>query len=374
MIVEQSAVAPREDPTTSGGLLRRNRLFRRVWAAQTVSVFGDSITGIAVPTVAVLSLHSSALAVGALSSLSWAPWPLIGLPVGVWVDRLPRRPLLVGADLIRLCLIASLPVAWAFGALTLGQLLVVAVLAGACSVVFDLTFTAAVPDVVATADLHEANGRLELSGSASRLTGPGLAGAFISLVGAPLALVGDAVSFAASAWLLGTGPALRRRHDPGPRRSFLRELREGAVALRRYTPVYRATFAAAISNLALTMGLGVFYVFAYRSVGLNPALVGAALTIGSIGNVAGAAAAPRLSRRLGTGPGLVVSTLFEGSAVLLTPLALLGAPIVWIAAAFAVRSFFGPLWNVTAATMRQTIVPAELQGRVTAAARTIGMS
>jgi len=356
------------------GLLRRNALFRRMWSAQTLSFFGDAITGIAVPTVAVLSLDASPLAVGALTSLSWAAWPLIGLPAGVWVDRLPRRPILVSADLVRLVLVLSIPVAWASGHLTLAQLLVVATFAGACSVFFDLTFTAAVPDVVPPEDLASANGRLELSGSASRLTGPGLAGLVISGVGAPLALIGDVVSFAVSAFLLGTGPALTRRDTPGERRAFLHELREGFAALRRFRPIYEATFAAAISNLGNTMSQGAFFVFAYRSVGLTPALVGAALTAGALGNMAGAAASPRLSRRLGTGPALLVSTVLEGGAALFYPLALLGAPVLWIAVGLGFRSFFGPLWNVTAATMRQILVPAELQGRLTAAARAIGMS
>jgi MFS family permease len=356
------------------GLLRGNPLFRRMWAAQTVSVFGDTITGIAVPTIAVLSLHASPLAVGAIVSVSWAAWPLVGLPVGVWVDRLPRRPLLVGADLVRLVLIASLPVAWAFGRLTMVQLLVVAGLAGACTVVFDLAFTAAVPDVVPPEDLHDANGRLELSGSSSRLAGPGLAGAVIALVGAPVAVVADAVSFALSAFLLGTGPALPRRGTLPPRRRFFAEIREGMTTLREHWPVLRGTFAATLSNLAAAMGQGVFFVFAYRTVQLTPAVVGVALTIGSLGNMAGAALAPRLSRRLGTGPALILSTTFEGTAVFLTPLALLGAPALWIAASFGFRNFFNPLWNVTAATMRQRLVPAELQGRVTAAARAIGMS
>jgi hypothetical protein len=146
------------------------------------------------------------------------------------------------------------------------------------------------------------------------------------------------------------------------------------TALRHYWQVFRGTFAAAISNLAWTTGQGVFFVFAYRSVHLSPALVGAALTIASVGNVAGAAAAPALSKRLGTGPALLVSTTFEASAVLLMPRGLVvGSPLLWIALSLGIRSFFGPLWNVAAATMRQVIVPAPLQGRVTAAARTIGM-
>ena len=357
-----------------GGVLRTYPLFRRMWSAQTVSVFGDAITGIAVPTVAVLSLHASPFAAGALVSISWAAWPLIGLPVGVWVDRFPRRPLLVGADLLRLVLIGSVPVAWAFGSLTMTQLFVVALLAGACTVVFDLTFTSAVPDVVPADELDEANGRLELSGSSSRLTGPGLAGLVIAAVGAPVALVCDVASFAVSALFLGSGPAIQRRGEPVSRQPFFAEIREGMVALRHHWPVFRATFAAAVSNFALSMGQGVFFVFAYRSAHMSPALVGIALTVGSVGNVAGAAVAPRASRRLGTGPALIVSTTFEGSAVLLTPLALLGAPAVWIAASFGLRNFFNPLWNVTAATMRQVLVPAHLQGRVTAAARAIGMS
>jgi MFS family permease len=372
MAMEQMAPVPAAKPW--GGILRASALFRRMWAAQTVSVFGDAITSIAIPTVAVLTLKTSAFTVGALGAISWAAWPLIGLPAGVWVDRLPRRSLLVAADLMRLALIASVPIAWAFGRVGIGQLFVVAALAGACSVVFDLTFTAAIPDIVAPVDLAEANGRLELSGSTSRLTGPGLAGLLISAVGAPASLIGDAISFLASALLLGTGPTLARRHEPGPRRPFLTEVREGVTALRHYWQVFRGTFAAAISNLAWTMGQGVFFVFAYRSVHLSPALVGAALTIASVGNVAGAAAAPALSKRLGTGPALLVSTTFEASAVLLMPLGLvIGAPLLWIALSLGVRSFFGPLWNVAAATMRQVIVPAPLQGRVTAAARTIGM-
>jgi MFS family permease len=374
MLTEQTITAEVEAAKAKGGVLRSNPLFRRMWAAQTVSVFGDSITFIAIPTVAVLTLKASAFTVGALGAVSWAAWPLIGLPVGVWVDRLPRRPLLVSADLVRLVLIASVPLAWAFGDVAIAQLMVVAALAGACSVIFDLTFTSAVPDVVQPAELADANGRLELSGSTSRLTGPGLAGLLIGAVGAPVALVGDAISFALSALFLGTGPMLARRHEPAPRRPFLRDLREGMTALREYWQVYRATFSAAVSNLAWTMGQGIFFVFAYRSVHLTPTLVGAALTLASVGNVAGAAAAPALSRKLGTGPALLVSTTFEASAVLLMPLGIFfGVPLLWIALSLGIRSFFGPLWNVTAATMRQIIVPGPLQGRVTAAARTIGM-
>ena len=142
----------------------------------------------------------------------------------------------------------------------------------------------------------------------------------------------------------GAVPRSDAAANPSPRQPFFAEIREGMVALRHHWPVFRARRSQPpFANFALSMGQGVFFVFAYRSARMSPALVGIALTLGSVGNVAGAAVAPRVSRRLGTGPALIVSTTFEGSAVLLTPLALLGAPAVWIAASFGLRNFFNPL-------------------------------
>jgi Na+/melibiose symporter-like transporter len=354
-----------------GGVLRRNQAFRSLWAAQTVSVFGDAVTLVALPTVAVLVLDAGAFAVGALTAAGWAAWAVFGLVAGVWVDRLSRRPLMVLADSVRVLLLASVPAAYAFELLTIWQLLAVAALAGIATVVFGLAYTAHVPEVVDARDLAEANARLEVSRSAAALSGPGLAGVLIGAAGAPVALFVDAISFAASALLLKRVPDGLR---PAPARtSFRGELWSGVAELLKRPPLIASAAAAAIANFGLAMTQALIFVFAYRGLGLRPGAVGAALTIGAVGNVGGALIAQRLTRRLGTPTSLIASTTVEAVAGLLMPLALLGAPVLWLGLALAIRGVAGPLWEVNAVTLRQVLVPLELQARVTAAARTLAM-
>lgn len=342
-----------------------------MWAAQTISVFGDAVTLVALPTVAVLVLGAGALAVGALTAASWAAWAAFGLVAGVWVDRLPRRPLMVLADVVRMLVLASVPAAYLFELLTIWQLFAVAALAGVATVVFGLAYTAHVPEIVAAADLTEANARLEVSRSGATLSGPGLAGVLIGAAGAPAALMLDAISFAASALLLSRLPSGSRATLP--RMRFRSELRSGVVELLKRPPLVASAAAAAIANFGLAMTQAMIFVFAYRGLELSPGAVGAALTIGAVGNVGGALLAQRLTRRLGTTASLISSTTVEALAGLLIPLALLGAPVLWLGLALAVRGMAGPLWEVNAVTLRQVLVPLELQARVTSAARTLGM-
>jgi len=353
-----------------GALLRRNATFRRLWLAQTVSVFGDAVTLVALPTIAVLTLHAGAFTVGALTGVGWASWGLFGLVAGVWVDRLPWRGVLVIADVIRLLLLASVPVAWHFHVLSIAQLLAVAGLAGVASVFFGLASTSYMPHVVERRDLTEANSRLEVSTATASLAGPGLAGAVIGVVGAPLALVADACSFAVSASLIGR---TRSGAVPRPeRRRFRVELLEGIHELAARPAMVATATAAGISNFGLAMTQGVIFLFAYRGLHMHPVSVGAALTIGASGSLAGALLARPLTERLGTGLCLFGSTTFEGLAGLVLPLALLGTPVLWLGLGLGLRGLANPLWQVNAVTLRQSIVPVPLQARVAAASRTIG--
>jgi MFS family permease len=342
-----------------------------MWAAQTTSVFGDAVTLIALPTVAVLVLDAGAFAVGVLTAAGWAAWAVVGLIAGVWVDRLSRRPFMVLADLVRVVLLASVPTAYAFHVLTIWHLLVVAALAGVATVIFGLAYTAHVAEVVAAHDLTEANARLEVSRSVATLSGPGLGGVLIAAAGAPMALVLDAVSFAASALLLTRMPD--RSRPTLARTRFRSELWSGVAELVKRPPLIASAAAAAIANFGLAMTQALIFVFAYRGLGLAPGAVGAALTIGAVGNLGGAVIVQRLTRRLGTTTSLIASTTVEALAGLLIPLALLGAPVLWLGLALAIRGIAGPLWEVNAVTLRQVLVPVELQARVTAAARTLGM-
>ena len=353
------------------GVLRRNADFRRLWVAQTISVFGDSVTTVALPSVAILSLHASSLTVGFLNAAGWSAWGVLALVAGVWVDRLQRRPLLIGADLIRLAMIGSIPVAWAVGALTIAQLIVVAAVASACGVVFGLAYTAHVPHVVAPGDLNEANARLELSNSAAFLSGPSLAGVLVSLANAPLALIADAVSFAGSALLLARSKV--SASEPHLREPFWDELREGVRVLRRQPILMRTTLAGGFANFGFAIGQAVFFLYAYRSLHLSPALVGLSLTLGAAGGVLGVLFTQRITRRIGVAAAVCISTACAELATLAFPLASLAVPVVFLALGGALRGFLGPWWNVNVVTLRHQLIEQRLQARVTAASRTFVM-
>ncbi len=353
------------------GVLRRNTDFRKLWAAQTISVMGDAVTNVALPAVAILSLHAGSLAVGALNAAGWSAWGLLALVAGVWVDRLPRRPLLIGADLLRLVLVGSVPLAWALGVLSLAQVLVVAALASACGVVFGLAYTAHVPHLVDAEDLGDANARLELSNSAAFLSGPSIAGVLISVANAPLALIADAVSFAGSAFLLARSK--RVPTVPRVRAPFRDELREGLAVLRAQPVLLRTTAAGGLANFGYAIAQAVFFLYAYRTLHLSPALVGVALTISAAGNVVGVLITSRVTRRIGVIPAICISTAFAELAALMFPLASLAVPVVFLALGGALRGILGPWWNVNVVTLRQQIIGPELQARVTAASRTVVM-
>jgi len=359
------------EPPGRVGVLRRNVGFRQLWAAQTISVLGDSVTVVALPSVAILSLHAGSLTVGFLNAAGWSAWGLLSLVAGVWVDRLPRKPLLIGADLIRLVLIGSVPAAWALGILTVAQLLVVAAVASACAVVFGLAYTAYVPYVVEQDDLSEANARLELSNSAAFLSGPALAGALISVANAPLALVADAVSFAASASLLSRGRAAPRAAQT--RKPFWGELKDGVRVLRHQPVLIRTTLAGGVANFGFAVVQAVFFVYAYRSLHLSAALVGVALTIGAAGNFTGALLTMRITARLGVALAICISTAFAELSTLLFPLASFAAPVFFLALGGVLRGLLTPWWNVNVVTLRQQLIAPELQARVTAASRTFVM-
>jgi MFS family permease len=198
------------------GALWHNQDFRRLWAAQTVSQFGSEITGLALPLVAILVLGASTFEVAALAVVDWLPFFLFSLPAGVWIDRLPRRPILIAADLGRAAVLGSIPLAYVFDVLTLGQLYVVGLVAGTFTVFFDLSYQSYLPSVVERDQLGEGNSKLEVSRSSAQVAGPGLAGLLVSGLTAPYAILVDAISFLGSALFLSRAEACEvARGTPG---------------------------------------------------------------------------------------------------------------------------------------------------------------
>ena len=199
-------------PHRVGGLLWQ-RNFRLLWTGESISSIGNAMAVVGVPLLAVTVLHASTFAVAALTAAAYLPWLVIGLPAGAWVDRLPARPLMISCDVISALLYASLPVAAWAGVLVIGQVLAVALLAGAVNVFFATAYQVYLPAIVTAAELVEGNAKLQGSASVATIAGRSAAGLAAQAVGAATALLFNGVSFLVSAaCLLGirTGAPRRR--------------------------------------------------------------------------------------------------------------------------------------------------------------------
>ncbi|WP_424534748.1 MFS transporter [Sphaerisporangium viridialbum] len=347
-----------------GGLLR-DRDFRLLWTGETASSFGSTLTSVALPLVAITVLHTSTFVVALLTAAAWLPWLIIGLPAGAWVDRLPRRPVMLICDAASLLLFLSVPVAAWWGRLTIGHLLAVALLAGTAKVFFQTAYQVYLPAVVPVADLPEGNAKLQGSESAAQVVGPGLGGLVAQLFGAVTGLLVDALTFLVSALCL---LAMRTREASVSRArrttTLRREIGEGLRFVARDPYLRVLTVFGAVSNLALIGYQSIFIVFLVGEIGVSPGTAGALIAATSLGGVAGAASATRISRRLGSARALMVCEMIGAPFGLLIPLASPGPGL-----AFVVVGGLGVVagvvaGNVIKSTFRQMYCPRELMGRV----------
>lgn len=357
------------DPTPER--LSRNPDFAKLWFGQTISLFGSAVTMLALPSVAILTLGAKTYQVGLLEATQFLAFPLLGMPAGVWVDRLSRRTVMIVADFGRAGLLAYVPLAWALHALRLWHLYVVALAIGVLTVFFDVAYQSYLPSLVQRSAVLEGNAKLEISRSASEVAGHGLGGVLVQVLGAPLAMLADALSYLASVFSL----ALIRKREPAvqPRaqsENFWSDLRQGAQVVFG-NPVLRSIAAStATSNLGTSLLSAVFLIFAYRRLHLAPALVGLILAFGNAG-LFGAFFSARIAHRFGLGKTLAAAMVLGGTGILFAPLAALGAPVLFLVASQLLFSFSIPLYNVNQVSLRQTIVSDALQGRVNATMRTI---
>ena len=185
----------------TGGLWRHPD-FLKLWSAETISVFGSQVGQLAMPLVAILVLDATAFEVAALGVVLFLPFILFTLPAGVWVDRLPRRPILIVGDFGRAALLATVPIAYFADALTLAQLFVVAFLVGTLQVFFDVAYQSYLPSIVEREQIIDGNSKLEISRSAAQVGGPGLGGVLVQVFTAPYAVLLDAFSFVGSGLFL----------------------------------------------------------------------------------------------------------------------------------------------------------------------------
>jgi MFS family permease len=350
------------------------RDFRWLWAGQTVSLIGDQASAFVLPTVAVVLLHAGNAEVGALNAIGSAAYPVLGLFVGVLMDRIRRRPAMIVADLVRCAAFATLPVAAAFDVLSLAQLYAVAAVAGVFSVFFDVAYQSYLPALLAGEPLARGNARLEMSSSVSRLTGPILGGALLQGLAAAGALAANALSFLASV----TGVALIRTPEPTPsahpgNTGLWHPIAEGLRFLWQHPILRPLTLAAGLRNLGMSAVRTILLLFLYRALALSPGIAGTVFTAGAAAAVAGATLSGWLTRRLGVGRTLLL-TGCEGLAWLAVPLALVVPPVGTVVTIMIASSLWLPIWNAVVTTLRQQVTEPRLLGRVHATARTINLS
>lgn len=337
-----------------------------------MSELGGSITQIALPTIAVFQLHAGPFELGLLSAFARLPFPLLALPIGVWIDQLPRRRVMILADIGRMLALASIPIAAVEGSLTLVQLYIVAVVTGLLTIFFDLAYLAYVPGLVGRANLGDANAKLQLSSSVSDVAGPGLGGLLIQAAGAGQAIALNAasylVSFATLAWIRGEDIKPDRT---GPAVSAFADLKEGLAHVFRH-PLLR--------SLILVLGGGIvlghmtdpnLYPFLYNTLHLSPGTVGLVISVGGVGSIAGAIVSRRVAARLGPGWTLAVSGSVVGVMVMLQTTARFGFAIPILVATYLVIGLMGPIHDVTQVSLRQMLTPDRLQGRMNSVFRTV---
>ncbi|MFD8078756.1 MFS transporter [Streptomyces sp. NPDC059718] len=355
--------------------LWRDQRFRRFWAGQSVSQFGDRITELALPLIAVGALHASAHQVAWLTALIWAP-NLLGIVLGAWVDhRVHKRRLMVLADLARAAVLLSLPAAYLLEAVTLGQLYAVALLTGAAAVLFNTAYPPFFAHLVPRSSYVDANSKLSTSRSASYVAGPAIGGALIQALTAPVAVVVDALTFLASAILVGRvsiaePPAVPDRAAP----PLLRRAREGLAFVIRH-PVLRASLGcvATINFFTFVAGSGLMVLFASRNLGLTAGVIGMAFGIGATGSLLGAVIAPKVSRRLGIGRSIAVGAVLFPAPIAIAAAA--GGPLWARVGALALAQFLSGvgvmLFDVNLNSLQAAVIPDGMRSRVAGAYSTI---
>ncbi len=340
-----------------GGLLRQ-RNFRLLWTGETVSGIGNSMAAVGVPLLAVSMLHASTFAVAALTAAEYLPWLVIGLPAGAWVDRLPSRALMVICDIVSALLYGSLPVAAWLGVLTTGQVLTVALLAGAANVFFATAYQVYLPALVTADALMEGNAKLQGSASVASICGNSAAGLAAQAVGDATALLFNAGSFLVSAACLLSIHAGAPPHERSERATTVRaEISEGAQFILGDPLLRILTIYPALANLAYSGSTALLVVFLVRVVGFGSAAVGLLMAVGGIGGILGAVAARRVARWLGTARALLLCTLGTGLFGLLIPLTGTGPEAAYYIIGSALVAAGITAGNIILVSFRQAYCP-----------------
>jgi MFS family permease len=358
-----------------GGLWRHGD-FLRLWTGETISQFGSQISQLAIPFTAIVVLDATAFQVAALTTVEFLPFIIFTLPAGVWVDRMRRRGILIAGDLGRAVLLGSIPIAYLFDVLTLGQLFVVGFLVGICTVFFDVAYQSYLPSLVARNQIIEGNSKLEITRSAAQIGGPGFAGVLIQAFTAPYAVLIDAVSFMASGLFIfrirAPEEAPQVERSDGKKPSMRIELKEGLRFVLANPNLRAQAGCTSTSNFFSSLGFSIILVYAVRQLDLSAGLIGFIFSLGALGGLLGALTATRISGRFGIGPTTIAMAVLFGPTMLLYAIAPSGhAAVPILVAAQLLFGFTVVVYNIVQVSYRQAICPPRMQGRMNSVMRFI---
>jgi MFS family permease len=344
----------------------RGRDFRRFWLGESISLIGDQITLIALPLVGVLALHADAAQMGYLGAAALIPNLLFSLHAGAWLDRRGRRrQAMIVTALARAALLATIPVAYWLGALTMAQLYVVSFLVGTLSVFFFVAYSTLFVSLVPRDRYLEASSLLHGSRAFSFVAGPSIGGVLVQIFSAPGALIADAVSFLVSAFSLGS----IHPTEPPTEEAQRGHVKAGIAYIRR-SPIIRASLlATATINFFNFVFWALFLLYATKTLGVGAGLLGLVLGAASVGGVLGSIVTGRISRRIGVGPAFIAGSVLFPAPLVLVPLAG-GAEWTILAFLFAAEflSGFGVMvLDITANSIKAALVPDRLRARVSGA-------
>lgn len=349
--------------------LWRHGDFLRLWAGQTVSQLGSTVTREALPLTAILALGATPLQMGLLGAAGSAPLLLFGLFAGVWVDRLRRRPLMIAVDLGRALVLLSVPLAWFAGWLSIDHLYIVAALVGLLSVCFSAAYGAYLPTLVSREQVMDGNSKLGMSDSVAEMAGPPLGGALVQAIGGPIAMLLDAVSFVVSALSL----AAIRTEEPAPAApaEHTHVFSDIAVGLRAIAadPWLRPMALSTAIRSFFGWFFGAIYgLYVLQVVGASPTGLGIAVAAGGAGALFGALVVRPVTRRIGVGPAilgaLALSTVMSWLIIVAGEAPWIGLPL--LIASQLIGDMGQTVAMINETSLRQTVTPDRLLGRVNA--------
>ncbi|MEU6083306.1 MFS transporter [Streptomyces sp. NPDC047108] len=343
----------------------------RLWTAATVSSFGTHVTTLALQILAAVTLHATAFELGLLNAARWLPYLLFGLVAGVVVDRCRRKPVLVATDLGRAVLLAVIPLLDFVDLLGIAALALFVFAFGVLSLLFEAAHQSYLPRLVPRELLTPANARLEQAGSVAQTTGPLIGGALIKAVGAPVAMVADAVSYLVSGLLLASVTAPEpERH--AVRRNLRAELREGLAWVYRHRTLAPMALTSHARFLFAHMLTTVYVLYALRELRIGAFGLGVSYACAGVGAVLGGALSGWAGRRFDVGPTMIATRAVVPFAWLLVPLASPGSGAVWAVSAtqFAMWLALGAE-SPTELGYRQSVTPDRLLGRMNATIRSL---